>query len=74
MGHDLGLMPLALSLAGGALLALAADPAELLAQALMSWSDGAWDKLRPYSIRRIVERHPTEVAKVVLGEREFAVR
>ena len=50
------------------------DLAELLARALMSGSDGAWDKLRHYGIRRIVERHPTEAAKVVVGERETLVR
>ncbi|BDL38576.1 hypothetical protein ACXIT0_24490 [Methylorubrum extorquens] len=32
------------------------------------------DKLRPFGIQRIVERHPTEPAKVVVGEREIAVR
>lgn len=46
----------------------------LLAHALMTGSDAAWDRLRPYGIKRIVERHPTEPAKVVVGEREIAVR
>ncbi|PXW65533.1 hypothetical protein [Methylobacterium sp. B4] len=46
----------------------------LLARALMTGSDAAWDKLRPYGIKRIVERHPTEAAKVIIGEREVAVR
>lgn len=50
------------------------DLADLLARALMTGSDAAWDKLRPYGIKRIVERHPTEAAKVVVGEREIAVR
>lgn len=50
------------------------EAAALLARALMSGSDAAWDKLRPYGIKRIVERHPTEAAKVVVGEREIAVR
>ncbi|CAO4149046.1 hypothetical protein DHODJN_13995 [Methylorubrum extorquens] len=31
----------------------------------MSGSDTARGKLRPYGIKRIVERHPTEAAKVV---------
>ncbi|CAO4140511.1 hypothetical protein GPNCGGLF_LOCUS915 [Methylorubrum aminovorans] len=39
----------------------------------MTGSDAAWDKLRPYGILRLVERHPTEPAKVV-GQREIAVR
>lgn len=34
------------------------DLADLLARALMTGSDTAWDKLLPYGIRRIVERHP----------------
>ncbi|MBI1691505.1 hypothetical protein D9Y22_22770 [Methylorubrum sp. DB1722] len=50
------------------------EAADLLARALMSGSDAAWDKLRPYGIKRIVERHPTEAAKVVVAEREIAVR
>ncbi|KQQ12432.1 hypothetical protein ASF56_04500 [Methylobacterium sp. Leaf122] len=50
------------------------DLADLLARALMTGSDAAWDKLRPYGIKRLVERHPTEPAKVVVGEREIAVR
>ena len=50
------------------------DLANLLARALMTGSDASWDKLRPYGIKRIVERHPTEPAKVVLGEREIPVR
>lgn len=50
------------------------DLADLLARALMTGSDASWDKLRPYGIKRIVERHPTEPAKVVVGEREIAVR
>jgi hypothetical protein len=50
------------------------DLADVLAQALMTGSDAAWDKLRPYGIKRLVERHPTEPAKVVVGEREIAVR
>ena len=50
------------------------DLAVLLARALMASSDAAWDRLRPYGIKRIVERHPTEAAKVVVGEREVAVR
>ena len=50
------------------------EAADLLARALMSGSDAAWDKLRPYGIKRIVERHPTESAKVVVGERTIAVR
>ncbi|WP_458438875.1 hypothetical protein [Methylorubrum extorquens] len=45
-----------------------------MARALMAGSDAAWDKLRPYGIKRLVERHPTEPAKVVVGERELAVR
>ncbi|WP_256371241.1 hypothetical protein [Methylorubrum sp. Q1] len=40
----------------------------------MSGSDAAWDRLRRYRIKRIVELHPTEPAKVVVGEREIAVR
>jgi hypothetical protein len=40
----------------------------------MTGSDAAWDRLRPYGIQRIVECHPTEPAKVVVGEREIAVR
>ena len=39
----------------------------------MSGSKAAWDKLRPYGVQRIVERHPTEPAKVVVGEREIQV-
>ena len=50
------------------------DPADLLARALMTGSDAAWDRLRPYGINRIVERHPTEPAKVVVRERTIAVR
>lgn len=50
------------------------DLTDLLARALMTGSDAAWDKLRPYGIRRIVERHPTEPAKIVVGERTLAVR
>ncbi|MEG9501379.1 MAG: hypothetical protein MIN69_05860 [Methylorubrum extorquens] len=50
------------------------EVADLLARALMTGSDAAWDKLRPYGILRLVERHPTEPAKVVVGEREIAVR
>ncbi|AMB45111.1 hypothetical protein [Methylobacterium sp. AMS5] len=50
------------------------EVADLLARALMSGSDAAWDRLRRYGIKRIVERHPTEPAKVVVGEREIAVR
>jgi hypothetical protein len=50
------------------------EVADLLARALMTGSDAAWDKLRPYGIKRLVERHPTELAKVVVGEREIAVR
>ena len=50
------------------------EAADLLARALMSGSDAAWDKLRPYGIKRIVERHPTEAAKVVVGKREVSVR
>ncbi|MGA4552398.1 hypothetical protein [Methylorubrum aminovorans] len=50
------------------------EAADLLARALMSGSDAAWDRLRPYGIKRVVERHPTEPAKVVVGEREIAVR
>ena len=46
----------------------------LLSHALMTGSDAAWDRLRPYGIKRIVERHPTEPAKVVVGEREITVR
>ncbi|CAO4145449.1 hypothetical protein [Methylorubrum extorquens] len=49
------------------------DLADLLARALMTGSDAAWDKLRPYGILRLVERHPTEPAKIV-GQREIAVR
>lgn len=50
------------------------EASDLLARALMSGSDAAWDKLRPYGIKRIVERHPTEAAKVVVGKREVSVR
>lgn len=50
------------------------DLADLLARALMTGSDAAWDRLRPYGINRIAERHPTEPAKVVVGERTVAVR
>ncbi|MGW5960196.1 hypothetical protein [Methylorubrum thiocyanatum] len=50
------------------------DLADPLARALMTGSDAAWDRLRPYGINRIVERHPTEPAKVVVGERETTVR
>jgi hypothetical protein len=46
----------------------------LLAYALMTGSDAAWDRLWPYGIKRIVERHPTEAAKVVVSEREIVVR
>jgi hypothetical protein len=49
------------------------DLADLLARALMTGSDAARGKLRPYRILRLVERHPTEPAKVV-GQREIAVR
>jgi hypothetical protein len=37
-------------------------------------SNAAWDKLRPHGIERLVERHPAERPKVVVGEREIAVR
>ena len=50
------------------------DLADLLARALMTGSDAAWDRLRPYGIKRIVERHSTETAKVVVGKRETTVR
>ncbi|MBA9067145.1 hypothetical protein FHR71_000875 [Methylobacterium sp. RAS18] len=50
------------------------DLADLLARALMTGSDAAWDKLRPYGISRIVKRHPTKHAKIVVGGREIAVR
>jgi hypothetical protein len=50
------------------------EMADLLARALMSGSDAAWDRLRPFGINRISERHSTEPAKVVVGEREIAVR
>ena len=50
------------------------DLVDLLARALMSGSDAAWNRLRPYGIKRIVERHPTEASKVIVGEREIAVR
>ena len=50
------------------------DLADLLAQPLMTGSDAAWDRLRPYGIKRLVERHPTEPAEVVVSEREIAVR
>ena len=50
------------------------DPADLLARALMTGSDAAWDRLRPDGINRIVESHPTEPAKVVVRERTIAVR
>jgi len=40
----------------------------------MTGSDAAWDRLRTYGINRIVERHPTEPAEVVVGAREIAVR
>ncbi|MBA9068429.1 hypothetical protein FHR71_002170 [Methylobacterium sp. RAS18] len=50
------------------------EVADLLARALLTGSDAAWDKLRPYGIKRLVERHPTEPAKVVVGDREIAVR
>ncbi|CAO4184615.1 hypothetical protein [Methylorubrum extorquens] len=58
----------------GAISGSGKDLAGLLARALMTGSDAAWDNLRPYGIKRIVERHPTEPAKVVVGEREIAVR
>ncbi|WHQ69489.1 hypothetical protein [Methylorubrum extorquens] len=50
------------------------DLADLLARALMTGSDAAWDRLRPYLIKRLVERYPTEPAKVVVGERMITVR
>ncbi|KAB7782188.1 hypothetical protein [Methylorubrum populi] len=50
------------------------DLSDLLARALMTGSDAAWDKLRPYGIKRLVERHPTEPTQVVVGERTIAVR
>jgi hypothetical protein len=50
------------------------DLADLLARALMTGRDAAWDKLRPYGAKRIVERHPTEPAEVVVGELEIGVR
>lgn len=50
------------------------EVADLLARVLMTGSDASWDRLRPYGIQRIAERHPTEPAKVVVGEREIAVR
>lgn len=58
----------------GAVRAGGQDLADLLARALMTGSDAAWEKLRPYGIKRIVERHPTESAKVVVGAREIAVQ
>ncbi|OHV16416.1 hypothetical protein BK022_12340 [Methylorubrum extorquens] len=50
------------------------DLADLLARALVTGSDAAWDRLRPYGIGRIVERHPTEQAKIVVGGRQIATR
>jgi len=50
------------------------EVADLRARALTSGSDAALDRLRPYGVRRIVERHPSQAAKVVVGEREVAVR
>ncbi|PXW50129.1 hypothetical protein [Methylobacterium sp. B4] len=50
------------------------DLADLLARALMKGSDVAWDRLRPYGISRIVERHPPEPAEVVVGERAIAIQ
>ncbi|MGW9822556.1 hypothetical protein ACUXK4_005152 [Methylorubrum extorquens] len=50
------------------------DLADLLARALMTGNDAAWDRLRPYGIKRLVERHSSEPAKVVVGRREIAVR
>ncbi|MRI52350.1 hypothetical protein D8770_00055 [Methylobacterium sp. DB1607] len=50
------------------------DLSDLLARALMTGSDAAWDRLRPYGIKRVVERHPTEAAKIIVGEREIQVR
>ncbi|CAO4136992.1 hypothetical protein [Methylorubrum extorquens] len=57
----------------GAISGSGKDLADLLARALMTGSDAAWNKLRPYGIKRIVERHPTEPSKVVVGEREIAI-
>lgn len=42
--------------------------------ALMSGSDAAWDKLRPFGIKRIVERYPTEAARVAVGKREIQMQ
>ncbi|MCJ2032064.1 hypothetical protein MKK50_22105 [Methylobacterium sp. J-043] len=50
------------------------DLADLLARALMTGSDAAWDRLRPYGISLFVDCHPTEPAKVVVGGREIVVR
>jgi hypothetical protein len=58
----------------GAIHAGGQELADLLARALLTGSDAAWDRLRSYGIQRIAERHPTEPAKVVVGEREIAVR
>ena len=57
----------------GAIRAGKQDLADLLARATTTGSDAAWDKLRPYGIERVVERHPTESAKLVVGAREIAV-
>ncbi|UYW26615.1 hypothetical protein OKC48_25755 [Methylorubrum extorquens] len=45
------------------------EMADLLARGLMLGSDAAWDRLQPFGINRIVEHHPTEPAKIVVGGR-----
>lgn len=50
------------------------DLADLLALTLVSGSDAAWDKLRPFGIKRFIEQHPTAPPKVVVGECVIAIR
>jgi hypothetical protein len=49
------------------------DLVDLMARALLTGSDAAWDRLRPYGILRLMECHPTESAKVVVVGCEIAV-
>ncbi|KQQ21426.1 hypothetical protein ASF56_17820 [Methylobacterium sp. Leaf122] len=50
------------------------DLADLLALALLSGSEAAWDKLRPFGIKCIIQQHPTAPPKVVVSECVIAFR
>ncbi|CAO4137937.1 hypothetical protein [Methylorubrum extorquens] len=58
----------------GAIHAGGQELADLLARALLTGSDAAWEQAAADGLLRLVERHPTEPAKVVVGGREITVR